>query len=55
VVFNERMVYKDFLTGSTLEQQSSAADSEFVGLDDVPVEYIQSILEGMSLQPPKLR
>ena len=31
---------------STLEQQSSVADLEFVELDDVPVEKIQSIPEG---------
>jgi len=39
------MVYKDLLTESTPEQQSSAADLEFVELDDVPVEKIRSILE----------
>ena len=54
-VFNERKVYKDLLTErsnledlrlapqSTPEQQSSAANSEFVELDDVPVEKSQSI------------
>ena len=45
MVFNERMVYKDLLTESTPEQQSSVADVEFVELG-VSVEKIQSILEG---------
>jgi len=51
VIFNERKVYKGLLMErstpekdigvapqSTLEQQSSAADSEFVELDDISVE-----------------
>ena len=59
MVFNERKVYKDLLTERSIpekdlrvaprctpEQQSSAADSEFVELDDVPVKEIRSILEG---------
>jgi len=58
VVFSEKKVYKDLLTErstpekdlgvapqSSLEQQSGAADSEFVELDDVPIEKIQSILK----------
>jgi len=41
VVFNEGMVYKDLLTKRSIpEQQSSAADSEFVEFDDVLVEKI---------------
>ena len=40
-------MYKDLLTKkSTPEQQSSATDSEFIELDDVPVHKIKSILEG---------
>ena len=44
-VFNERMVYNDLLMENTPEQQSSAIDLEFVELDDILVENIQSILE----------
>ena len=41
VIFNERMVYKDLLTKRSIpEQQSNAADSEFVEFDDVLVEKI---------------
>ena len=55
VVFNKKKMYKDLLMErstperdlgvtpwSTREQQRSATDSEFVELNDVPVEKIQS-------------
>jgi len=46
VVLNEKTVYKNLLMErSTPEQQSSVADSEFIELDGVPVENIQSIPE----------
>ena len=57
MVFNERKVYKDLLTErstpekdlgieqSTTEQQSSATDSKFVEIDDIPIENSWSILE----------
>ena len=44
MVFNENKMYKDLLTErSTSDHQSSDADSEFVELDDVPVEKVWSI------------
>ena len=56
-IFNEKKVYKDLLTEksapekdlkvaprSTPEQQSSAADTKFVELDDVLLRKSQSIL-----------
>ena len=57
VIFNERKIYKDLLTERNTSkknlrvvprstpEQSSAADSEFVELDDVHVEKIRRIPE----------